>query len=122
MHDETPRRRFQKLRDELSQKRRKATVRLGESLLWSRGIKLPATSVDRERIAQIEAYKDLIRSKTRELEEWRKFRDRATTRGMLKQGQLRQRMVAGMENQLERYKEQLRRLQSIPGSFWTGST
>jgi hypothetical protein len=31
-------------------------------------------------------------------------------------------MITGMENQLERYKEKLRRLQSIPGSFWTDST
>jgi len=85
-------------------------------------LELPATSVDLDRIAQIEAYKDLIRSKARDLEEWREFRDRATTRGMLKEAQFRQQMVAGMENQLERYKEEVRRLQSIPGSFWAGST
>jgi hypothetical protein len=41
---------------------------------------------------------------------------------MLKEAQFRQQMVAGMENQLERYKEEVRRLQSIPGSFWAGST
>jgi hypothetical protein len=67
MHDETPRRRIQKLREEQSRKLRETTVQFGESLLRLRGIELPATSVDRERMAQIEAYKDLIRSETRDL-------------------------------------------------------
>jgi hypothetical protein len=122
MHDETPRRRIQKLREELSRNLRQSRVRLGESLLRSRGIELSATDLERERIAQIEAYKDLIRSMTRDLEEWREFSDRATSRGMFKQAQFRERMIAAMEIQLECYKEELRRLQSIPGSFWAGST
>ena len=105
MHDETPRRRFQKLREEVSLKLRESRVRLGESLLRSRGIELSATDLERERIAQIEAYKDMIRSITRDLEEWREFSDRATSRGMSKQAQFRQRMMAAMEIQLEHYTE-----------------
>ena len=122
MHDEMRRGRFQKLREEHSRKLRDTMVRLGESLLRSRGVELPATPVDRERTAQIEAYKDLIRAKTRDLEEWRDFRGRATARGMLKQAQCRQQMIIGIENQLQRYKEDLRKLRSIPGSSWSSAT
>lgn len=122
MQDETPKRRLQKLRDENSRKLRQLRVQRGESLLRSRGVVLPAGKVDRERIALIEAYKDNIRSTTRELENWRQFRERATNRGMLKQAQFRQQMITKMENQLNRYNEKLRRLRSIPGSSWGGST
>jgi hypothetical protein len=48
--------------------------------------------------------------------------DRAAKQGMTKQVQFRRQMITGMENQLKRYKEELRRLQSIPGSSWSGST
>ena len=88
----------------------------------SRGNSIPADAADRERIAQIEAYKDLIRSKTREIKEWTECRDQAANRGMTKQAQFRQQMTKGMENQLGRMKDELRRLQSIPGSFWTDCT
>jgi len=122
MQGETPKRRIQKLREESQRKLRDLRVQLGENLLRSRGIAPPAKAADRERMAQIEAYKDLIRSKTRELEDWTQCRDRAAKRGIAKQAQFRQQMIAGMENQLERYKKELRRLQSFPGTFWTGST
>jgi len=42
-----------------------------------------------------------------------------TQQGMTKQAQFRQQMITEMENQLERYKEELRRLQSFPGSSWS---
>lgn len=122
MQGETPKRRIQKLREESQRKLRELRVQLGENLLRSRGIATPAKVTDRERMAQIEAYKDLIRSKTRELEDWVQCRERAATRGIAKQAQFRQQMIAGVEKQLERYKEELRRLQSFPGTFWTGST
>ena len=122
MQGETPKRRIPKLREESQRKLRELRVQLGENLLRSRGIPPPAKAADRERMAQIEAYKDLIRSKTRELEDWAQCRDRAPKRGIAKQAQFRQQMIAGMEKQLERYKEELRRLQSFPGTFWTGST
>jgi|SRR5215469_3606196 len=122
MLGETPRRGLQKLREESQRKLREATIQLGENLLRSRGISLPADAADRERIAQIEAYKDQIRSKTREIEEWTECRDHAAKRGMTKQAQFRQQMTTGMENQLGRLKDELRRLQSIPGSFWTDCT
>jgi hypothetical protein len=117
-----PKRQLQKLRDENSRKLRQLMVQLGQSLLRSRGVVLPVSKVDRERIALIEAYKDNIRSTTRELENWRQFRDRATTRGVLKQAQFRQQMITKMESQLSRDNEELQRLRSIPGSFWAGST
>jgi hypothetical protein len=122
MPEETPKRRIQKLRYEHSRKLRQTVVQLGESLLRSRGIARRAKATDRERMAQIEAYKDLIRSKTRELEDWTQRRDNAVKRGMTKQAQFRQQMIIGMENQLGRYEKELRRLQCIPGSFWNGST
>src|SRR5215469_12710152 len=115
MLGETPRRGLQKLREESQRKLREATIQLGENLLRSRGISLPPDAADRERIAQIEAYKDLIRSKTREIKEWTERRDHAEKRGMARQAQFRQQMTTGMENQLERLKEELRRLQSTPG-------
>ncbi len=117
MQDKTPKHRIQKFREEISAKRRELMVQLGEGLLQSRGIVLPPTSVERERIAQIEAYKDLIRSKTRELENWRQCGHRAANLGMTRQAQFRQQMIMGMEGELRRYREELRRLQSTPGSF-----
>jgi len=122
MPEESPSRRIRKIREESHRKLRELRVQLGEHLLKSRGITLPEAQTDRERIAQIEAYKDLIRDKTRELESWTQHRDRAAKHGMMKQAQFRQQMITGMENQLERYKEELRRLRSIPGSSWSGST
>jgi hypothetical protein len=76
----------------------------------------------RERLAQIEAIKNLIRDGIRELETWTQHRDHAAKQGMTKQAQFRQQMITGMEKQLKRYKEELRQLQSIPGSSWSGST
>ena len=122
MPEESPSRRIRKIRKESQRKLRELTVQLGENLLKSRGIALPEAQTDRERLAQIEAYKNLIRDKTRELESWTQHRDRAANHGMTKQAQFRQQMITGMENQLNRYKEELRRLQSIPGSSWSGST
>lgn len=121
MAEESPSRRIRKIREESQGKLRELMVQLGESLLKSRGT-LPEAQTGRERIAQIEAYKNLIRDKTRELESWTQHRDRAAKNGMTKQAQFRQEMIAGMENQLGRYKEELRRLRSIPGSSWSGST
>ena len=122
MPEETPKRRIQKLRYQHSRKLRQTVVQLGGSLLRSRGIALPAKATDRERMAQIEAYKDLIQSKTRELEDWTQRKDNAVKRGMTKQAQFRQQMIIGMENQLGSYEKALRRLQCIPGLFWNGST
>ena len=122
MLGETPKRGLQKFREENLRKLRESTIQLGENLLRSRGISLPADAADRERIAQIEAYKDVIRSKTREIQEWSERRDHAEKRGMTKQAQFRQQMTRGMEDQLERFKAELRRLQSIPSSFWTDCT
>jgi capsule polysaccharide export protein KpsE/RkpR len=80
--------------------------------------------LDAENLLQmaLDAENHLIRDKTRELESWTEYRDRAAKHGMTKQAQFRQQMITGMENQLERYEEELRRLQSIPGSSWSGST
>ena len=122
MPEETPRRRIQKMLEESQRKLSELRVQLSETLLKSRGIALPANGADRERIAKIEAYKDLIRSKTRELEEWVEHRDHDADHGMTKQAQFRQQMITGMEKELKGYKEELRRLQSIPGSSWSGST
>jgi DNA anti-recombination protein RmuC len=122
MPEESPRRRIRKIREESQRKLRDLTVQLGENLLKSKGIVLPALDADRERIAQIEAYRNLIRDNTRELENWTQQRDRAAKHGMTKQVQFRQQMITGMENQLKRYKEKLRRLQSSPSSLWGGST
>jgi hypothetical protein len=122
MQGETPKRRIQKLLEESQRKLRGLRVQLGENLLRSRGIAPPANAADRERMAQVEAYKNLIRDKTRELESWTRHRDGAAKRGMTKQAQFRQQMITGMENQLDRYRDELRRLQSIPGSSWSGST
>lgn len=121
MPDETLSR-LQKRRDETLRKLRELRVKLGEGALESRGIVLPANGIQRERMAQLEAYKALIGSETRELEVWRRLRDGAVSRGLLKQAQFRQQMIGGMEKQLDLYREELRRLRSIPGSFWTGST
>jgi len=122
MQDEALKHRIQKLRDENLRKVHQLRVALGESLLLSRGIMLAARAVDRERVAQIEAYRYDIRSTTRELENWKQLRDRAANRGLLKQLQFRQQMIAGMKNDLDRYMEELRQLRSIPRSFWTAST
>ena len=122
MPEEWPTRRIRKIREESQRRLRDLTVRLGESLLKSRGIALPEAQSDRERLAQIEAYKNLIRDQTRELETWNQHRDRAANHGMTKQAQFRQQMIKGMENRIKRYKEELRRLQSIPGASWSGST
>ena len=122
MPEESHGQRIRKIRQESKRKLRDLTVQLGENLLKSRGVALPAAQSDRERLAQIEAYKNLIRDKTRELESWTKHRDHATSHGMTKQAQFRQRMITGMDNQIKRYKEELRRLQSFPGSAWSGST
>jgi hypothetical protein len=122
MQEDTPKRRMEKVRREFSRRRRDTLIQLGESLLRSRRVELPTTIPDRERLAQIEAYKDLIRSEEREIEEWRQYRDSAAKLGNVKTVQFREQMIAGMEGQLARYKEELRQLQSMPGSFWTGST
>ena len=123
MPEESPRQRIRKIRQESQRRLRELTLQLGENLLKSRGVALPEAQSDRERLAQIEAYKDLIRDKTRELEVWTQHRERATNHGMTKQAQFRQQMITGMENQIKRYKEELRRLQSFPaGSSWSGST
>jgi glutamyl-tRNA reductase len=122
MPGESPNRRIRKIREESQRKLRDLRVLLGVSLLKSKGVALPEAQTDRERIAQIEAYKNLIREKTRELESWIQHRDRAAKQGMKKQAQFRQQMITGMEDQLERHKEELRRLQSLPGSTWSGST
>jgi hypothetical protein len=122
MAEESPSRHIRKIRAESQRKLRELRVRLGESLLKSKGITLPEEQTDRERLAQIEAYKNLIRDQTRELETWTQHRDHAANHAMAKQVQFRQQMIAGMENQLKRYKEELRQLQSIPGSSWGGST
>ena len=122
MQAETPASRLKKLRDQYSRKLHETTVRLGELLLQSCGIVLPANKVDRERIAQIAAYKHDIRCTTGALKDWTRLRDRAAGRGLLKQARFRQQMIVGMQNKLASYEEELRRLRSIPGSFWTGST
>ena len=122
MPQEWPTRRIRKIREESQQQLRELTVQLGENLLKSRGVSLPEAQSDRERLAQIEAYKHLIRDQTRELERWTQHGDRAANHGMAKQAQFRQRMITGMENQIRRYEEELRRLQSFPGSTWSGST
>lgn len=122
MPQEWPTRRIRKIREENQRRLRELTVQLGEHLLKSRGVALPEAQSDRERLAQIEAYKNLIRDQTRELETWTQHRERAANLGMAKQAHFRQRMITGMENQIKRHKEELRRLQSIPGSSWSGST
>ena len=122
MQDDLPKRRLERLRREYSRKRRDALVQLGETLLRSRGIALPASIPDRERLAQIEAYIDVIRSKEREVEDWKQHRDHAAKLGKIKQVQFREQMIAAMEGQVARHREELRRLESMPGSFWTGST
>jgi hypothetical protein len=122
MQDKTPKRRVQKLREEHSRKLRELIVQLGESLLQSRGVALSSTKVERERIAQIAAYKDLIRSKTGELDDWTQHGRRATNQGMAREAEFRQEMIKGMEGQLRQYREELRRLQPTSGSFWADST
>jgi hypothetical protein len=122
MPEESPSRRIRKLREESQRKLRELRVQLGVNLLKSKGVVLPEAQTDRERIAQVEAYKKLIRDKSRELDSWIQHRDRAANQGMTKQAQFRQQMITGMENQLERYKEELRRQQYFPGSSWSGST
>ena len=122
MPEEWPSRRIRKIREESQRKLRDLTVQLGISLLNSKGVALPEMQTERERIAQIQAFKHLIRNMTRELESWIQHRDRAAKQGMTKEAQFRQQMITGMENQLERHKEELRRLQSLPGSTWSGST
>jgi hypothetical protein len=122
MPGEWPTRRIRKIREESQRRLRELTVQLGENLLKSRGVALPEAQSDRERLAQIEAYKHLIRDQTRELETWTQHRDRAANHSMTKQTQFRQQMITGMESQIKRYKEELRRLQASPGSSWSGST
>src|ERR1700758_1557206 len=104
MSEESPNRRIREIRAESQRKLRELRVQLGESLLKSKGITLPEAQTDRERLAQIEAYKNLIRDQTRELETWTQHRDHAAKQGMTKQAQFRQRMITGMENKLKRYK------------------
>jgi len=82
----------------------------------------PEAQTDRERLAQIEAYKNLIQDQTRELETWTQHGDHAAKQGMTKQARFRHQMITGMEKKLKRYKEELRQLQSTPGSSWSGST
>jgi hypothetical protein len=115
MPEEWPSRRIRKIREESQRKLRDLTVQLGISLLNSKGVALPEAQTERERIAQIQAYKHLVRDMTRGLESWIQHRDRAAKQGMTKEAQFRQQMITGMENQLERRKEELRRLQSLPG-------
>lgn len=122
MPEESPSRRIRKIRAESQRKLRELRVQLGESLLRSKGIPLPEVQTDRERLAQIEAYKNLIQDQTRELKTWTHHGDHAANQGMTKQAQFRQQMITGMEKKLNRYKEELRQLQSIPGSSWSGST
>ena len=122
MQDETAKSRLQKRLDEISRKLRELRIHHGELLLQLRGIALPANKVDRERIAQLEDYKASIRSTTRDLAEWKRLRDRAASKGLLKQAQFRQQMIVAIENKLHSYEEELRQLRSIPGSFWGGST
>jgi ParB-like nuclease domain len=100
--EESPRRRIRKIREENQRKLRELRVQLGVNLLKSRAVALPEAQTDRERIALIEAYKYLIRDKTRELESWFQHRDRAAQQGMTNQAQFRQRMIIAMENQVER--------------------
>jgi hypothetical protein len=96
-------------------------VQVGENLFRSRGIVLPATKPERERFAQIEAYKDFV---ARRLANWRVGGKAGTVPriGLARQAQFRQQMIKGMEGQLRRYREELRRLRSAPGSLWAGST
>jgi hypothetical protein len=122
MPEELPRQRIRKIRQESERKLREVTVQFGENLLKSKGVALPEVQSDRERLAQIEAYKNLIQDTTRELETWTQHKDRAANQGMPKQAQFRQQMITGMENQLKRYKEKLQQLQSFPGSSWSAST
>jgi hypothetical protein len=84
MSEESPRQRIRKIRQESERRLRELTVQLGENLLKSKGIALPEAQSDRERLAQIEAYKNLILEKTRELETWTQHRNRAANHGMTK--------------------------------------
>jgi hypothetical protein len=117
MPEESPSRRIRKIRQESQRKLRDPRVQLGISLLKSKGVALPEAQTDRERIAQIEAYKNLIRDKTRELESWIQHRDCAAKQGMTKQAQFRQQMTTGMENQLERHKEGFGGYNPCPGQL-----
>ena len=108
MPEESPSRRIRKTLEESQRKLRELTIQIGENLLKSRGGALPEAQGDRDRLAQSEAYKHLIRDKTRDLETWTEHRERAVTHGMTKQAQFRQQMITGMESQIKRYKEELR--------------
>jgi hypothetical protein len=122
MPEESPSQRFREMRAEIKRKRRELMIQLGDTLLRSRGTAVPESHPDRERLAQIEAYDHLIREKTRELQDWTQHRDRAANRGMAGEAKFRQQMIMGMENELKRYEEEIRKLRSIPGSSWSGST
>ena len=113
---------LQRLCEEHSLKLRQLMLELGDTLLASRRLQLPPTKSDRDRIARIEAYQDLIGTKTRELEAWKQYLERANNLGMLTQVHFRQRMVRGMDGQLAAYRQELNQLRLIPTSFWTEST
>jgi hypothetical protein len=122
MSEESPSQRLGRIREKSRRRLREATIQLGESLLKSKGAALPEAQGDRKHLAQIEAYENLIRDKTRELEKWTQHKEHAESHGMTKQAQFRRQMITGMERQIKRYKEELRRLQSSSGSSWSGST
>lgn len=123
MHDDTPKRRLQRLRNERSQMLRQLTIQLGENLLASRGVVLPTMKTDgAPRIARMEAYRDLVRHTIGEQREWTRWMERAGTLGMQKEAQFREQMVNGMGIQLRRYKDALRQLLPTPRSLWTEST
>ena len=85
MPSEWPTQRIRKIREENQRRLRDLTVQLGENLLKSRSAAFPEAQSDRERRAQIEAYKNLIHEQTRELETWTQHRDRAANHDMTKQ-------------------------------------
>lgn len=122
MPEESHSQRFRKWQAEIERRRRELMIQLGQLLMKSRGTAVPEAHTDRERLAQIEAYKNLIQEKTRELQDWTQHSDHAANRGMAKEAKFRQQMITGMEKQLKLYEEEIRNLRSIPGSSWSGST
>ena len=91
-------------------------------VLASRGVVLPTTKTDRERIARMQAYRDLVRRTIGEQREWTRWMERAGTLGMHKEAQFREQMVNGMGIHLRRYRDALRQLLPTPRSLWTEST
>jgi hypothetical protein len=122
MPEESHSQRFRKMQSEVERRRRELMIQLGQRLMKSRGTAISEAHTDRERLAQIEAYKNLILEKTRELQAWTEHRDHAANRGMAKEAKFRQQMITEMEKRLKRYEEEIRNLRSIPGSSWSGST